>query len=88
MKPPAALPSPMAVRTGDNVPMLFPAIVANEAVTLWAQPVAELGVDEYRTSRCLVRIRHQNAYLDCTDGALEDAHVAIGDVVRDAGPAE
>jgi hypothetical protein len=55
---------------------------------LGSQPVAEFGVDEQLTGFRLVVVRNQDPYLDRDDRALEDAHVAVCDLIRDVGPAE
>jgi len=51
---------------------------------LWAQPLANLGVDEQLTRYCLEVVRHEDPHLDCHDGSLKDAHVLVGDLVGDA----
>jgi hypothetical protein len=40
------------------------------------------------TSFCLLVVGNQNPHLDRHDRALEDAHVAVCDQIRDVGPAE
>src|SRR6266545_6695255 len=55
---------------------------------LGPQPVVELGVGEQLASFCLIVVRHQDPDLDRADGTLDDAHVAVCDLVRDVSPAE